>query len=327
MISDKSELFVSWHMIIKEDLTLTLRSLDSLQGLYDECIISVEDEESQDELYECIKIYPNTYVYKKKLLDEHFGNARNDVLSRVSKRATYIGWSDADEELVSPSPRKIREFLFEERPAAVNVILNYLTKLGPCLPGDHYRVKIWKADEPRLWQDAVHEYPAYKGTTGNPYAVNNFDIVFNHLKSGEGRHSSDRNIRSMLKDLDAGGTWRLPRISGEFRGIGKLEEAIEFAKQGLCVERMDVMSDSMSELEMACDDLGDRWNHMKFHLLDVIDANVELRDSSFVLEYLALSYYYIGDKELARETHEKAKRFDPDHELEFIWRNDPFFVQ
>ena len=325
MIIDISELFVSWHMIIKDELEVTLRSLDSLQGVYDENIVAVDSDPSQDELYERIKVYPNTFVYRQKWHDR-FDVARQDALDRVSKKAVYIGWSDSDEELVTPTPREIREYLYDKRPPSVNICLRYLQKVGPCEPGDYFRVRMWRTDEPRVWRDAVHEYPDYQGTTNSALADNKYDIVFNHLRAGDGDYRADFNIKSMINDLKQGGTWRLPRLSGECRGVGRYKEALDFARQGVSISaRFDIMNDSMKELLLVCNDLGDQWTLVKFHLLDLMNLKPELKETPFVLEYLALSYYYTKDIDSARELHEKAKRLDPDKTLKFIMENDGFF--
>lgn len=325
MITDKSDLFISWHMIIKDSIEVTLKSLDSLQGLYDECIIAVDSDYDQDELYESIKIYPNTFVYRQKW-PNRFDVARQDVLDRVSKKAIYIGWSDSDEELVSPVPREIREYLYKERPSAVNVILRYLFQVGPCNPGDYYRVRMWRTDEPRVWADSVHEYPAYKGK-GSPLADNNFDIVFNHLRSGDGQYRADFNINRMLKDVEQGGLWRLPRLSGECRGVGRLEEALKYAKDGfLLTDRFDVINDSMNELLLTCDALSDnKWSLMREHLFDIIEKKPKLSESPFIAEYIALSYFYDNDMENARYYHKKAVDLDVTNEFMFIKMNDKFY--
>jgi hypothetical protein len=326
MLVDKSELFISWHMIIKDQIDVTLRSLDSLQGLYDECLIAVDLDESQDELYEQIKIYPNTFVYRQKWHDR-FDLARQDVLDRLSKKATYIGWSDSDEELVSITPREIREYLYNERPPAVNVILRYLLQVGPCLPGDYYRVRMWRTDEPRIWKDSVHEYPAYQGTTDSALATNNFDIVFNHLRSGDGSYRSDFNIKRMMADVTQGGLWRLPRLAGECRGVGRLEESLDFARQGfLKTDQFDIHNDSMNELLLVCEALGDKWKLVNFHLTEIMSVKPSLRTSPFVLEYVALSYYYLHDKELANKYHKMAVDLDTEGEFLFIKTNDRFYT-
>jgi hypothetical protein len=85
------------------------------------------------------------------------------------------------------------------------------------------------------------------------------------------------------------------------------------------------MNDSMKELLLVCNDLGDQWTLVKFHLLDLMELKPDLKESPFILEYLALSYYYTSDMDSARKTHEKAKRLDSDRKLKFILENDGFF--
>lgn len=325
MLLDKSDLFISWHMIIKDEIDVALRSLDSLQGLYDECILAVDSDKDQDELYELLKVYPNTFVYRQKW-HNRFDMARQDALDRVSKKAVYIGWSDSDEELVVPRPREIREYLYESRPAAVNVILRYLFKVGPCNPGDYYRVRMWRTDEPRVWIDSVHEYPAYKGNN-SALAENNFNIIFNHLRSGDGNYRADFNIQRMLEDVKQGGVWRLPRISGECRGVGRFEEALKYAKDGfLLSDRFDVMNDSMNELLLTCEELeGSKWTLLRDHLLDILESKPSLLQSPFINEYLALSYYYENNLKEARKYHKKALELDTKQEFMFIVTNDKFY--
>lgn len=320
---NKSELFISWHMLIKEKLDITLQTLDSLQGLYDECIIAVDDDSSQDDLFEAIKIYPNTFVYRQKLPDGHFGNARQDILDRISKKATYIGWSDADEPLASPLPREIREYLYYERPPAVTVTLKYLYKAGPCYPGDHQRLRIWRADEPRKWQDAVHEWPSYIGNNDSS-AVSRKDIVFNHLQSGISVETAKFRIDTMIKENSSDG-WRYPRISGEYRGIGMYPEAIENAKLGLLSPRLDIQKTSMNELFFACEEMGDKWNNVKDALNDLIQKNERMGNSPLILEYLALAYYYLSDITVAIATHDKARACDTNQEFQFIIDNDRYY--
>lgn len=326
MLIDKSDLFISWHMIIKDEIDVTLRSLDSLQGLYDECILAVDSDKDQDELYELLKIYPNTFVYRQKW-HNRFDTARQDALDRVSKKSVYIGWSDSDEELVTPRPREIREYLYKDRPSAVNVILRYLFKVGPCNPGDYYRVRMWRTDEPRVWIDSVHEYPAYKGNN-SALADNNFGIVFNHLRSGDGDYRADFNIQRMLEDVNQGGYWRLPRLSGECRGVGRLEDALKYAKDGfLLTDQFDVINDSMNELLLTCGELSNehKWGLVREHLFDILNAKPKLADSPFINEYLALSYYYENNLGKARDFHQKALELDTKQEFMFIVTNDWFY--
>jgi tetratricopeptide (TPR) repeat protein len=310
-------------MLIKERLDITLRTLDSLQGLYDECIIAVDDDESQDELFEAIKIYPNTFVYRQKLPNGHFGNARQDVLNRIGSQATYIGWSDADEPLASPSPREIREYLYIENPAAVNVTLRYLYKAGPCYPGDYHRLRMWRANEPRQWRDAVHEWPAYIGNNDGS-AVSKMDIVFNHLQNDLPLEVAKFRIDTMVRENSSDG-WRYPRISGEYRGIGMYPEAIENAKLGLLSPRLDVQKTSMNELFFVCEEMGKKWENVRDALADLVQKHENIAISPLILEYLALAYYYLGDTKAALANHTRAKELDINKELQFIIDNDKYY--
>ena len=184
---------------------------------------------------------------------------------------------------------------------------------------------MWRADEPRKWKDAVHEYPSYIGPNSN-VDQKKLDIVFNHLKDGLSIEQAQHRITMMIEENKQNTDgWRYPRISGEYRGIGMYDEALKYAKLGILSYRMDVRNSSIKELMFVCDVLGDKWNLIKDNLLDLLDTDSNLNICPMVLEYLALSYYYTNDFANAVIAHDKALLYDTDKNHSFIYTNDKFF--
>jgi hypothetical protein len=331
----KSEFFLSWHMICREDKDNMLLCLDSLQGLYDECIVAVDDRPGSDEVFEAIQIYPNLTAYRQKW-PGRFDFARQDVLTRINQNATYVGCCDSDEVLVRPSPRELRELLYNEQPRAVNLGIQYRANVGPNKEGNVYlRTKIWKRDHPRRWVGKIHEYPACQEEFVVPTPYRN--IIFDHQKIHHTDYRLAFIVNAMLEDIANGHTRWYPYLGEEYRSDGQYEQALVAFRQYLRLPVIDIEHDQhikkcLEEMiaTLALVYNGDhtaKWSALKVELEAVNSEVSYLKDNPVFWEYYALSVWYLFGKGKAKEFHEKAKSLDPEKKQEFLWSNDRFYVE
>ena len=216
-------------MIIRGHTDEAVKCIESLQGLYDECIIAVDDREDSNEVYERLLYYPNVFAYRQSFAQ--FGRydlARQDALNRVSPYADFIGWCDHDEILISPKPIEIRQWLYETQPDAVDVGLLYDGDIGGHVSGNiYYRTRIWKKSVERTWQRPCHEHPTLVNGQDNP--ILNKEIIFKHIKLDNSEYRATHHIELMQKEIDGGslgwvllGDEQLPGLFSSSRGTGAL---------------------------------------------------------------------------------------------------------
>jgi tetratricopeptide (TPR) repeat protein len=310
-----------------------LMCLDSIQGLYDECIVAVDDRPESDEVFEAIQIYPNLVAYRQKW-PGRFDYARQEVLNRVSTNATYVGHCDSDEVLLQPSPRAIREILFEEQIRAVNVGILYKDYVGPHEPGGIYlRTKIWKTDHVRKYVGKIHEYPTVQGE--NIIPTPRRDIIFEHQKVDHKAYRSEFIIKSMIEDIENGHTRWLPYLGEEYRADGKYDQALGAFRRYLRLDIKDVehsqhLKKCLEEMIRTLDsvyngDQREKWRAFCNELAAVNEQAPFLQSNPIFWEYYALSRWYLDGKDAARGFHDHAKSLDPEQKESFIWNNDQFY--
>jgi hypothetical protein len=308
-----------WHMIIRGHLEETLLAIDSLQGLYDGIVVAVDDRDDSDEVFEAISYYPNIHAYRQKF--SGFGRydlARQDCLEKVPYDVTYIGWSDSDEILVT-DPYKVRKWLFDTQPEAVNCGIHYVYAIGGHEAGQTYRngrVRIWKQGT-RVWSRPCHEYPTPINGIDEPVIG---DIIFNHIKQDNSDYRADHHIELMQTEIDSGNLgWRFFQAK-EYEIKGEKEKArqtlIEYVKSG----ETNFLTDAIVKI---CESyLSDR---------DYIGLNEVLSSPYWPEhpmrdEYLAIGCYYGNNKILAKKWHERAKSLDTDgNYTQLFANNDQYF--
>jgi tetratricopeptide (TPR) repeat protein len=315
-------------MIVREDDENLKLVLNSIQGLYDELVIGVDSRPESDNVYKLIQSYPNTVAFRQEW-PGRFDAARQDVLNRVSPKATYIGCCDSDEVLVSPSPIEIRKFLYESQPKAVNIAIKYTEDVGPNFKGASYlRTKIWSASHPRGWIGWIHEYPGCKAEYNIPTPARH--IIFEHLKVDHKKYRSDLIINSMLQDINNGLFRWYPYLAQEYRAVKNYDEAMKCCI--IYITREDAEDQHIKvALEEYLYNLGittpTKWACFLENIMSLIEKNPFLNDKAVVCEYIAIAHFYNGDKEAGKIWHGKAlnllKKDSRDHI--FITNNDKFF--
>lgn len=269
-----------WHQIIKNSeprsIEYAVKSLDSLQGLYDGIVIGIDDGKSSDELYEVLSYYPNTFLFRLHFID--FAQAMQETLDRVPP-CDYVGRSDGDEVLVN-NPYEVRKWLAQTRPDAVNCATHYLYTIGWCKAGQTYRnesVRMWKYGT-RRWGNPVHQYPYPISGPDNQFMA---DITFNHIKEADSLSMTDLNIRLMQKAIDDGDREYLWYIAKEYKIRGEVDRAIN-----LCVEYLkgEVQSEitfnrALWGLSELCKQQGDYKGLLKrlYEIASVVKNNSELK--------------------------------------------------
>lgn len=312
-------LFVSWHMIIRGHTDETIKCIESLQGLYDECIIAVDDRPDSDEVYEELLYYPNIFAYRQSFAQ--FGRydlARQDALNRTSPYADFIGWCDHDEVLISPRPVKIRQWLHETQPDAVNVGLLYDGDIGGHISGaTYYRTRIWKKSVERVWQRPCHEHPTPVNGIDTP--VTNPEIIFKHIKTDPSEYRANHHIELMEKEINSGATGWLFYQAREYKYLNNYEMAkklyCDYLKSGLS----DDVTRAIEELDSVISDKSEYISLLK-------EIAYYKKDDPVIWEYLALAEYYYGNKEAAKTYHRVAKECDITNTVDFIRHNDQWFT-
>lgn len=318
-MSKFKNLFLSWHMIIRGHTDEAIKCIESLQGLYDECIIAVDDREDSDEVYERLLYYPNILAYRQSFIQ--FGRydlARQDALNRVSPYADFIGWCDHDEILISPKPIEIRQWLHETQPDAVDVGLLYEGDIGGHISGNiYYRTRIWKKSVERMWQRPCHEHPTPVNGQDNP--ILNKDIIFKHIKLDNSEYRATHHIELMQKEIDGGSLGWIFYQAREYKYLNNYQMArklyIEYLKSGFS----DDLVRAIEELDSVTSDKAEYINS----LLEIATLK---KDNAIIWEYLALAEFYYGDKELAKNYHKTAKNIDSSNSISFIHGNDPWLT-
>jgi tetratricopeptide (TPR) repeat protein len=316
---NRDEFFFSWHMIIRGNTEETLQCLDSLQGLYDECIIAVDSREDSDEVFEALKIYPKTYPYRQVFAD--FGRydlARQDALDRCSEKATYIGWCDHDEVLVSPKPREAREWLLQNQPDAVDIGLHYLGDIGGHVSGHtYYRTRIWKKSVERRWGRPCHEHPIPVNGLDNPVIYQG--MVLNHIKRDNSAYRADHHIELMQKEIESGNIGWIFYQAREYRFKGEIDMAIkryrDYLETGHTADRERALFEAIPLFDTPN---GTHWPKVKSFMESLPFEH------PVSLEYLAVALYWEGDHEQAKSLHAKAKELDPGNQFAWIRNNDQY---
>jgi hypothetical protein len=277
-----SKLNIWWHMIIKQSeprsVEYAIKSLDSLQGLYDGIVIGVDEDKSSNELYEALSHYPNTVLFRLHFID--FAQAMQETLQKIpSYGVDYIGRSDGDEVLMT-DPYEIRKWLADTRPDSVNCATHYLYTIGWCQAGETYRidgVRIWRYGT-RKWGNAVHQYPYVISGVDAPVIG---DITFDHIKESDPLSMTDLNIRLMQREIDNGNRAYLWFIAKEYSVRGEVDKAIslcfEYLKHEIDNEQIfNLALWGMSEL---CGQRGDFKGLMQKlqELHDVLPNNQEVQ--------------------------------------------------
>jgi hypothetical protein len=329
----RDEFFLSWHMLVRADTEFTIRCLDSLQGLYDECIIGVDSRPDSDEIFEILQLYPHTNVYRQDFSQfGRFDAARQDVLNRVSPTATYIGWCDSDEILVKPSARKIRTFLYDNQDyynntpgSGIEIGIHYLGSVGGHIAGETYpRIRIWSAKQTRVWTRPVHEHPMPINNIpeNNTYRD---EIVFDHLKIDNTTYRADLHVDLLQKEiLDKGGSVStLFYIAREKRYKGDIEGAKQAYEEYL-------MSGDTTETERTIAELMPLYN-LEYSatnpdFIRIIDVFPKFKtEHPLTLAWLSIALWYCGNHEEARRVHWKARMLDPMGQIGWLVANDKFF--
>lgn len=323
-----SNIFVSYHMIVREDDENLKLVLDSIQGLYDELVVGVDSRPESDNVYELIQSYPNTVAFRQEW-PGRFDLARQDVLNRINPSANFVGCCDSDEVLFSPSPVEIRKFLYESQPKAVNLAIRYLYDIGPNFKGASYlRTKIWNTEYPRQWIGSIHEYPACKDEYFPPTPTPH--IVFEHLKVDHKSYRSEIIIEAMLKDIANGLIRWYPYLAQEYRAIGNSEEAIK-----CCLNYIINKEAEDQHLKVAIEEYlfnlqittSTKWEPFMASMFSLFNEHPFLKDRAVICEYLAMACFYTNQPTLAKEWHRKAINFFTEtKEQQFIVNNNKFYV-
>lgn len=323
-----SNIFLSWHMIVREDDENLKKVLDSIQGLYDELIIGVDSRPESDNVFDLVQLYANVIAFRQEW-PGRFDRARQEVLNRVNPKATYIGCCDSDEVLATPSPLEIRQWLQETQPKAVNVGIKYLFDVGPNFKGSTYlRTKIWKAEYPRQWVGWIHEYPSVIGEFHTPIAARH--IVFEHLKVDHKAYRSELIIKAMLSDIDRGLVRWYPYLAQEYRALQNYDEAIKCCLLYLQTENIEDrhIKVAIEEYLYLSNILSDnKWGSFLDKVTELINNGfTSLQENAIMCEYLAMGYYYTNQKEISKQWHRKAlSLFDDSRDQQFIKNNNKYF--
>jgi len=314
-----SNISIGWHMIIRGHLNETTLALNSLQGLYDNMTIAVDDRPDSDEVFEALKHYPNTVVYRQCF--DTFGRydlARQDCLDKVPTGNNFHGWSDSDEILVT-DPLKIRQWLFETQPDAVNCGIHYVYGIGGHEAGQTYRngrVRIWKYGT-RRWSRPCHEYPVPINGIDEPV---DGDIIFNHIKEDNSDYRADHHIELMQKEIESGNTGWMFYQAKEFEIKGDLENAVNKYLEYLKTGNLDNFDTALSKV---CEFyLGKK----EYTELNKILLDPSIPEHPMLSEYLAITNYYGGNKDIACRYHTKAKVLDVDNKYPRLMDNDKYFM-
>ena len=313
-----SNISISWHMLIRGNLNETLQAINSLQGLYDNMVIALDSREDSDEVYEALKHYSNTTVYRQVFDDfKRYDLARQDCLDRVPQDSIFTGWSDSDEILIS-NPIEIRKWLFETNPEAVNCAINYLHSVGGHEAGKIYRngrIRIWR-NGTRRWSRRCHEYAAPINGIEN-YVEG--DIIFNHIKQDNSSYRSEHHIKLMQEDIDEGNTaWKFFQAK-EYKIQNDIDMAIIKYFEYLQSGDINYIEDALTQLSELCLSL-----KQYEKLLDMLfELNIP---SPIANEYAAICFFYLGNLETAIEFHEKAKELNVNN-YQFITNNNKFFTK
>jgi len=329
---DKDKFFLSWHMLVRADTEFTIRCLDSLQGLYDECIIGVDSRQDSDDIFEALKIYPNTTVYRQDFsLFGRFDKARQDVLDRISPQATCIGWCDSDEVLVKPSPRLVRTLLYNSQVAldntsgsGIEVGIHYLGAVGGHVAGETYfRPRIWSAKQPRVWTRPVHEHPM--PADNNPESnIQVSDIVFDHLKTDNTTYRASLHIDLLESELlNKGVPSALFYIAREYRYKGDLESAKQSYETYLMTGDHTEVERTVFEL-IQLYDLSYNANNPDFKRMVEVFPKFKI-EHPVLLGWLSIALWYTGFSEQAKQVHWKARQLDPQGSIGWLVANDKFF--
>lgn len=312
-------------MIVRGHTEETLLAVNSLQGLYDGIVIAVDDREDSDEVFGALSYFPNMYVYRQKFSD--FGRydlARQDALNRVcdidprdKEPVSYVGWSDSDEILMT-DPYKVRKWLYNTQPEAVNCGIHYVYGIGGHEAGQTYRngrVRIWKHGT-RRWTRPCHEYPAPLHGDDNPVVS---DIVFNHIKQDNSDYRADHHIELMQKEIDSGNLGWTFYQAKEFLIKGDLENAknkyLEYIK-----------SNDTSRLGEAITQFGDMLLKDKEYSRLIKDfSDISINSHPMICEYIAIAHYWSGNKQQSCIWHEKAKKLDKENKYPGLSGNDKYF--
>jgi hypothetical protein len=312
-----SNISISWHMICRGHLEETTLAVNSLQGLYDKLIIAVDDRDDSDEVYEVLKHYSNIIAYRQHFDDfARYDLARQDVLDRVPSDTSYVGWSDSDEILVS-DPYKVRKWLSETQPDAVNCGIHYIYPIGGHVAGQTYRngrVRIWKHGT-RVWSRPCHEYPSPINGIDNPVMG---DVIFNHIKEDNKEYRADHHIELMQKEIDSGNIGWIFFQAKEYEFKGDIENAkLTYIKY--------LVSRHTNNLEEAIVKVSEMFLKDKQYqeLIDVLTKLKIEHPQSY--EYLAIAFYWNNNKSQAHLAHEAAKKLDITNKYPHLEKNDEYF--
>lgn len=316
---NREDFFFSWHMIIRGNTEETLQCLDSLQGLYDECIIAVDSREDSDEVFEALKLYPHTFPYRQVF--NEFGRydlARQDALDRCSSKATYIGWCDHDEVLVSPKPREAREWLIQNQPDAVDIGLHYLGDIGGHIAGQtYYRTRIWKRAVERRWGRPCHEHPIPVNGVDSPVVYQG--MVLNHIKRDNTAYRADHHIELMEKEIQGGNIGWVFYQAREYRFKENREMAIQKYHEYLMTGHETDRERAIFEVIPLFDnENGTEWPRVK-SFMETLPF-----EHPVTVEYLAVANYWDQNIDLAKSLHARAKALDSNNRFGWIQKNDQY---
>lgn len=317
-------------MIIREDEENVFQCMEALQGLYDECVIGVDDRPESDSVYNTVKMFPGVKAFRQTW-PGRFDLARQDVLKRVNPDADYIGCCDSDEILASPNPSEIRKYLIKEQPKAVNLAIRYFEDVGPNFKDQSYlRTKLWNAKYPREWIGWIHEYPQcvgdYHAPTPKP------DIIFNHLKVDHKQYRSDFIIQAMEQDIKDGTVRWYPYLAQEYRSIKSYDKAINSCLNYIKYENAEhqhmkvAVEELFYNIKLLHEKETDRaFLNLIFHTIAELP---KLIINPVINEYIAISSYYLGDMITAKHCHSVAlaNRDATCSHLDFIIDNNQWFI-
>lgn len=317
-------------MIVREDYDNFIQVFDSLQGLYDELIVAVDDRKESDKVFDFLESKEKVKPFRQKW-PGRFDLARQETLEKVSKDATFIGCCDSDEILISPTPLEIRDLLQKLNPPAANIYVKYLTNVGPHEAGQVYlRTKIWNSRYPRKWVGRIHEYPKCIDKYVEPVVL---PLLFHHLKVDHKHYRSKLIIDTILFEIKEKNVTRwYPYLAQEYRGEKEYDKALECCSKYLQLSRTEDehVKTALEEALLIFDKTkleSDKWLEFLSWLCPIIDQKETLLNSPIICEYLAMGSFYLKRIDIAKVFHDKAISLsDHSNVYKFIMRNSEYYV-
>lgn len=187
----RSPIAISLCMIVKNEVEVLSRCLDTIRDVVEEIIIV--DTGSTDATKKVAQQY-TAKIYDFEWIDD-FSAARNFAFSKATKE--YILWLDADDIIAKEDTTKLLQLKCTMNDGIDAVSMKYYLSFDahgkPTYQIRRYRLV--KRDRNFQWYGAVHEYLAVHGN------LMNSDIGVIHKKEKE---YTDRNLKIYEKLIDDG---------------------------------------------------------------------------------------------------------------------------